>query len=65
MYHRRQGLPVDEAALAQAMSEVSAKLDVYEVILAKQKFLGGDVSLFLDPKLTMQSDAPCVGIHAG
>ncbi|KAJ6523413.1 glutathione S-transferase [Mycena vulgaris] len=42
----RQGLPVDEAALAAAMSDLSAKLDVYEVILGNQKFLAGnEVSL--------------------
>ncbi|KAJ7105839.1 glutathione S-transferase [Mycena epipterygia] len=35
-------LSIDKAALAQAKSELSAKLDVYEVILEKQKFLGGD-----------------------
>ncbi|KAJ7655338.1 glutathione S-transferase [Mycena rosella] len=39
---KRQGLPVDEAALAQIVSELSAKLDVYEVILGKQKFLAGN-----------------------
>ncbi|KAJ7096857.1 glutathione transferase [Mycena epipterygia] len=36
------GLPVDEAALTQAVSELSAKLDAYEVIFGKQPFLGGD-----------------------
>jgi hypothetical protein len=45
---RRQGLPVDEAALAQAVAELSKKLEVYEVILGKQKFLGGDVSRLMD-----------------
>ncbi|KAJ7458248.1 glutathione S-transferase [Mycena latifolia] len=38
----RQGLPIDEAVVAQAVSELSAKLDVYEVILGKQKFLAGN-----------------------
>ncbi|KAJ7118261.1 hypothetical protein C8R44DRAFT_878876 [Mycena epipterygia] len=38
-------LPIDEAALAQAMSEFTEKLDVYEVILAKQKFIGGNARL--------------------
>ncbi|KAJ6603760.1 glutathione S-transferase [Mycena sp. CBHHK59/15] len=38
----RHNLPVDEAALAQAVSELAEKLDVYEVILAKQKFIGGN-----------------------
>ncbi|KAJ7128410.1 hypothetical protein C8R44DRAFT_615590, partial [Mycena epipterygia] len=42
---QRQNLPVDEAALAEAMSEFSAKLDVYKVILGKQKFMSGDNSV--------------------
>jgi glutathionyl-hydroquinone reductase len=35
---------VDQAVLDEALKELSAKLDVYEVILGKQKFLAGDVS---------------------
>ncbi|KAJ7655923.1 glutathione S-transferase [Mycena rosella] len=42
VYKQLQGLPIDEAALAQAKSDLAAKLDVYEVILGKQKFLGGN-----------------------
>ncbi|KAJ7116213.1 glutathione S-transferase [Mycena crocata] len=38
----RRGLPVDQALLAEALSEFSAKLDVYDGILAKQKFIAGD-----------------------
>ncbi|KAJ6564934.1 glutathione S-transferase [Mycena vulgaris] len=38
----RQGLPVDQAALAASSSDLSAKLDVYEGILGKQKFLAGN-----------------------
>ncbi|KAF7350672.1 Glutathione S-transferase [Mycena sanguinolenta] len=38
----RQGLPVDQAALDEAVKELSAKLDVYEVILGKHRFLAGD-----------------------
>ncbi|KAJ7122357.1 glutathione S-transferase-like protein [Mycena epipterygia] len=45
---KRQGLPVDQAFLAQAIAEFSAKLDVYEVILGKQKFLGGDELSLVD-----------------
>ncbi|KAJ7495023.1 glutathione S-transferase [Mycena latifolia] len=37
-----QSLPIDEAVLAQGLSELSAKLDVYEVILGKQKYLAGN-----------------------
>ncbi|KAJ7081250.1 glutathione S-transferase, partial [Mycena epipterygia] len=42
VWKHRYNIPVDEAALAQAVSELSVKLDVYEVILAKQKFIGGN-----------------------
>ncbi|KAJ6454126.1 glutathione S-transferase [Mycena sanguinolenta] len=38
----RQGLPIDQAALDEACKELSSKLDVYEVILGKHRFLGGD-----------------------
>jgi len=38
----REGLPVDEAALARGLSELGSKLDAYEVILGKQKFIAGD-----------------------
>ncbi|KAJ7826729.1 glutathione S-transferase [Mycena leptocephala] len=41
-YKRNSGLPKDEVAIAGFVSELSAKLDAYEVILGKQKFLGGD-----------------------
>ncbi|KAJ6474424.1 glutathione S-transferase [Mycena vitilis] len=37
-----RGLPVDQAILASALAELSAKLEVYEVILSKHKFLAGD-----------------------
>ncbi|KAJ7107347.1 glutathione S-transferase [Mycena epipterygia] len=39
---KRQGVPIDDAVLAEVVSELSPKLDVYEVILGKQKFLGGN-----------------------
>ncbi|KAJ7118262.1 glutathione S-transferase [Mycena epipterygia] len=42
LWKQRHNLPVDEAVLAQAVSELSTKLDVYETILAKQKFVGGN-----------------------
>ncbi|KAJ6538086.1 glutathione S-transferase [Mycena capillaripes] len=35
-------IPVDQAGLDRAISELSAKLDVYEIILGKQKYLAGD-----------------------
>ncbi|KAJ6528231.1 hypothetical protein DFH09DRAFT_935384, partial [Mycena vulgaris] len=42
VFETRQCLPIDEAAAAAAVSELSAKLDVYEVILGNQKFLAGN-----------------------
>ncbi|KAJ7606442.1 glutathione S-transferase, partial [Mycena rosella] len=41
-YPMSRGLPIDEAAIARGKSELSAKLEVYEVILGKQKYLGGN-----------------------
>jgi glutathione S-transferase len=38
-------LPIDQAAVDAGLADLSAKLDVYEVILGKQKFLAGDVSM--------------------
>ncbi|KAJ7890356.1 glutathione S-transferase [Mycena leptocephala] len=39
---KSRGLPVDEAVLAEGLAEFGAKLDVYEVILGKHKYLAGD-----------------------
>ncbi|KAJ6454139.1 glutathione S-transferase [Mycena sanguinolenta] len=39
---KRRGLPIDQASLDGAVKELSAKLDAYEVILGKHRFLGGD-----------------------
>jgi hypothetical protein len=44
-------LPIDEAALVKAESELTAVLEVYEVILGTQKFVCGDVSITL-PNMT-------------
>ena len=38
-----KGEAVDEVALAGYLVELSAKLKVYEEILAKQKYVAGDV----------------------
>ncbi|KAJ7785016.1 glutathione S-transferase [Mycena maculata] len=38
----RQGLAVDETALEEAVSDLAKSLDVYEVILSKQRFLVGN-----------------------
>ncbi|KAJ6454108.1 glutathione S-transferase [Mycena sanguinolenta] len=45
---RRRGQAVDQAVLDEALKGLSAKLDVYEVILGKQKFLAGDEFSFAD-----------------
>ncbi|KAJ7486766.1 glutathione S-transferase [Mycena latifolia] len=42
MYKPRLNLPVDDAILTQGLAELSAKLDVYEVILGKQRYLAGN-----------------------
>ncbi|KAJ6582582.1 glutathione S-transferase [Mycena vulgaris] len=38
----RQGLPVDQAFVDAGVKELSEKLDVYEAILGKQKYLAGN-----------------------
>ncbi|KAJ7919843.1 glutathione S-transferase [Mycena leptocephala] len=37
-----QGLPVDEAVLGEELAKLSAVLDVYEIILGKQRFVAGN-----------------------
>ncbi|KAJ7627340.1 glutathione S-transferase [Roridomyces roridus] len=44
----RQGIPKDQAAYDDAVSQLSATLDVYEATLAKQKFLAGDEITLVD-----------------
>ena len=41
-YH---GLPPDDAAAAKFLEGLDGKLDGYEAILSKQKYLAGDVSI--------------------
>ena len=43
--YRNKGLgPADEGRVQSLTTQLLAKLDAYEVILAKQKYLAGDVS---------------------
>ena len=43
--HRNKGLgPADEGRVQSLTTQLLAKLDAYEAILAKQKYLAGDVS---------------------
>ena len=44
---RKLGLPPDKEIFDKYMTELSGKLDVYEKILSKQKYLLGDVRQFL------------------
>ncbi|KAJ6563095.1 glutathione S-transferase [Mycena vulgaris] len=41
--NRVSGRPTNAAVVAEGLDQISTKLDVYEVILGKQKFLGGNV----------------------
>lgn len=41
---RYRGLKTDDARLAEHLKTLEAKLDVYDVILSKQKYVAGDVS---------------------
>ena len=40
------GKEINEAAAAELISKLDAKLDGYEAILSKQKYLAGDVRSF-------------------
>lgn len=39
-----RNLEPDEKVVKEQVEKLSAKLDAYEVILSKQKYLGGEVS---------------------
>ena len=43
---RRQGLAPNKEAFDKHIADLSGKLDVYDKILSKQKYLLGDVSFF-------------------
>ncbi|KAJ7166130.1 glutathione S-transferase, partial [Mycena filopes] len=45
---RNRGLPIDGAVVAKIKADFSAKLDVYEAILAKQKYLAGNELTLVD-----------------
>ncbi|KAF8837492.1 glutathione S-transferase-like protein [Paxillus ammoniavirescens] len=44
----RKGLPPDDSAVTKHLAALNDKLDVYEVILAKQKYLAGDYVTLAD-----------------
>ncbi len=43
-----KGLTPDRAVFEKLITALDTKLDVYEKILSKQKYLGGDVSHWFD-----------------
>ena len=44
LFSQFYGLKTDEARYDRVIADLSKKLDVYDKILAKQKYLAGDVS---------------------
>ncbi len=46
MERRLQGGITDEALCDRLLATLSAKLDVYDLILSKQKYLAGDVHIW-------------------
>ncbi|KAJ7776551.1 glutathione S-transferase [Mycena maculata] len=47
-FRKPSGQPVDEVAVAEAVAQLSATLQVYEGILGKQKFLAGNEITIVD-----------------
>jgi glutathione S-transferase len=43
LFIRRQGLTPDQEVVDKHISDLSGKLDVYDKILSKQKYLAGEV----------------------
>jgi glutathione S-transferase len=46
VFKQFRGLPADEQRVKELVSRLESKLDAYEVILGKQKYLAGDVRPF-------------------
>jgi len=44
LFWRHRGLEPDEALVNEHLQKISSKLDVYEQILSKQKYIAADVS---------------------
>jgi len=44
LFRRVRGIETNEALYEKAIADLAEKLDVYDKILAKQKYLAGDVS---------------------
>ncbi|CAG8678819.1 15681_t:CDS:2 [Dentiscutata erythropus] len=45
MYNRRNGRPVDEAVVKQALEDIGKVLDIYEKVLEGKDYLSGEYSL--------------------
>ena len=57
---RRQGLAPNKEAFDKHVADLSGKLDVYDKILGKQKYLLGDVRRFLPANSqTLLTRFPC------
>ncbi|KAF9222357.1 glutathione S-transferase [Gyrodon lividus] len=48
VFKPRRGLQTDEAKVAEHLAALNAKLDVYEIILGKQKYLAGNTVTLAD-----------------
>jgi len=47
VFKQYRGLPANEDRVNELVPQLEAKLDAYEAILSKQKYLAGDVRFFL------------------
>jgi hypothetical protein len=47
VFKQYRGLPANEDRVNELVPQLEAKLDVYETILSKQKYLAGDVRVFV------------------
>jgi len=55
-FKRYYGLETDQAVLDQHVKDLSVKLEVYDQILSKQRYLAGDVRTYIlssDKNLTV------------
>jgi hypothetical protein len=50
---RRGGVQPDEERVSEQLANLQPKLDAYDLILSKQKYLAGDVRLFFNLTLAM------------
>jgi len=70
VFKHYRGLPADEERVKELIPQLESKLDVYEVILNKQKYLAGDVRAAVSfetrtKKLSDTDGVLHVGCHPG